>query len=323
MGVDSFLSWLESTELTDSSGHVLSWWSTKKPGYAYPEVSGLLLTLLAHTGAGPARQRALRTALRQVPGGRSGIGRFGMDYTFDLAMVVRGLLRTRDPDESEIGMCKALLERTLQRLPGDQPQPLRRDTRWSLSFGAHQAKVAGAALECRRYEALRENADGVLLQLREDTLRLQDDDGRFRIHAESGQTYLHSHCYAVEGLLMMADAGITGHTTTIASAANWLARVQAKDGGVQAWYDGRVATGPSRTDATAQMLRIFRLVDAGRFTAEISASAEFLRRHTVPGRGVRYEPGSGDVNTWATIFAVQALAPADHPAAARRGRDLV
>ena len=323
---DPFLEWLCSADLTDPSGHCLSWWNRRRPGYAYPEISGLLLTLLALTGTHSERRRGLVAALHETPGGSRGIGRFGTDYTFDAGMALRGLLRSAksaDDRERDLPACETFIDAVLDRRATTEAVAVEPDTRWSLSFGAHQAKVAGALVECLRVDGLRDRATEALTQLRKDTLALQDDDGRFRIHGASSQTYAHSHCYAVEGLLMMADAGFGGHDDEIRLGAEWLSTAQAPDGSVRAWHDGVRANGPERLDASAQAVRIFRIVDGEQFGAEIDAGNAFLRRHVVGDRAVPYEPGSDDLNAWCTMFAAQALAPATHAAAARSGASLV
>jgi hypothetical protein len=320
------IEWLSSAEMMHENGHTRSWWNPEHPGYAYPEISGLLLTLLELAQVAPRRRRSLAVALRTHPDCRTGVGRFGTSYTFDIGMALRALMR-HEPNAALDGpdhqLAEVLLERIERRQATDGDVDLAPDTRWSLSFGAHQAKVAGAVVESHRLGAFGGRPWDALLQLRDDVMPLQADDGRFVVHARSTLTYLHSHCYALEGLLMMADAGVDRVKEPIEEGAKFLARVQQNDGSVRAWHDGAAASGPCRGDATAQLVRILAVVDAGQYAEEIEAGRNFLVRELQDGRSVPYEPGSRDLSSWATIFAAQALAAPDHLVAPTSGATLV
>jgi hypothetical protein len=200
------------------------------------------------------------------------------------------------------------------------PGRLTAGTRWSLAFGAHQAKVCGALLGAERLLGPLSGLREAVAACAAAALDVLGDDGRFRIHVASPMTYVHSHCYAVEGLLMLAAAGPEGIPGEAAAGAEWLAAVQQPDGGLRAWHDGATASGPPRADATAQAIRIWTLVDRSRFAGETARACAFLAGLQAPAAGLRYEPGSADVNAWATIFAVQALSWCADPLAADAAR---
>ncbi len=105
----------------------------------------------------------------------------------------------------------------------------------------------------------------------------------------------------------VAAQGDSPWSLPVLAGARWLADVQRPDGSLGAWHDGSADSGPARTDATAQALRIWTLVDRDRFAEPAVRAAAALRRNVVGSRGVRYEAGSDDLCSWATIFAVQAL----------------
>ena len=340
---DVLLQWLAGPGLESPGGHCLSWSNSAGTGYPYPEVSGLLLHLLSLTGRAPARRERLRRALARERERASAIGRGAQAYTFDTGMVLRGVLAhdeaiARAAVTGAAGGQGAIAERAVaagarvargwaslliqaarQRNPAGVG--LRRarpaaDTRWSLAFGAHQAKVCGALLQAGRRFGPLPGLDEAVAACAGAALEVQADDGRFRIHAASSMTYVHSHCYAVEGLLMRAAAGSGGIPEEVVAGADWLAAAQQRDGGLRAWHDGRRASGPARADATAQAMRIWNLVDRNRFARESACAGAFLARLASPAQGLRYEPGSADVNAWATIFAVQALSWRADPASA-------
>jgi hypothetical protein len=318
--------WLASSDLAAPSGHCLSWWNPDRPGYPYPEVSGLLLCLLSLAGAAPERRRELREALLRDYTG-SAVCRGAQTYTFDTAMVLSGMLAHlstvpsagRPPgapgpdavaERAALAGASLLIDAAEQANPladGRPPSRLTAATRWSMSFGAHQAKVCGALLRAERLFGPLPGLGDAVAACASAALRAQDDDGRFRIHAASPLTYTHSHCYAVEGLLMAA--AISGkHRAEAAAGAAWLTTAQRPDGGLLAWHDGCAPGGPPRADATAQALRIWVLAGRERFAGPAARAWAFLAGLSAPFRGLRYEPGSGDVNAWATIFATQAVA---------------
>jgi hypothetical protein len=312
----SLLSWLVSSDLTAADGHCLSWWNPEHPGYPYPEISGLLLSLLSIEDRVPDRRAELVGALVGAARVEAGVARGGRTYTFDTAMALRGLLLSADPAPRVHDLALAwteLLVRAAERqdpaVGGGWAGELRPDTHWSESFGAHQAKVCGAlVVAAERFGRWPDLGEALLTYVRAGT-DIQQADGRFPAHGRTGVTYVHSHCYAVEGLLMSRAGGVPVDDidARVRAGASWLASAQVSAGGLLAWHDGTRAWGPVRADATAQALRIWTLVDPDRYAGHRSAAVGALTSLVAPGRGLRYEPESTDVNAWATIFAHQAL----------------
>jgi hypothetical protein len=330
--------WLASADLGAPDGHCLSWWNPDHRGYAYPEISGLLLRLLSLAEADADRRQGLRRALLRDGEAGGAVHRGAQGYTFDTAMALAGLLAQMRADAEggggvagrvAHGWASVLITAAGradptagQHDPGRPGRPGRpaADTRWSMAFGAHQAKVCGALLDTGRALGPLPGLDDAISACAGAALDVQEDDGRFRIHAASPMTYAHGHCYAVEGLLMCGAAGRTGHLRQAEAGAAWLASAQQPDGSLLAWHDGHAASGPPRADATAQALRIWTLTGPDRFAGPAARARGFLAGLWAPPRGLRYEPGSGDLNAWATIFAAQALAWHADPSAADAAR---
>lgn len=334
VSLDELVTWLVSPELTDvATGHCLSWSNHEHPGYAYPEISGLLLTLVSRDEGHRTRRAALRRALTRHPGAPQGVGRAGRFYTFDLGMALRGLIREGGTSVGGGPMevwPDLLIGHVLAGVATDPRVPLDGDTRWSDAFGAHQMKLVGALQALVEvWEGCRSRADDVkrarrgIGELVRRTQALQRPDGRFVVHEKSSLTYLHSHCYAMEGCLMARAAGLGQLDATIHDGAEWLASVQGPDGSFRAEHDGDRSRGPRRGDVAAQAIRIFRLDGEERFHGCIARAVQFLQTLRVPGKGFRYEPESRDVNAWTTIFAAQALAAPAHAWAVGDGLDLV
>ena len=356
MGVDLLSRWVSSPDLLGRDGHCLSWSNPAHPGYAYPELSGLLLSFLCHCADQPARARQLHDAL-STGAADNGVSRRGITYTFDTAMALRGLIDYRaDADllDPPVPQWTRALVRAVSSATATSPaQGLTAATAWSMAFGPHQAKIAAALVAAQRRGVLggagMPGGEGVLGAigeprgagqpgepgqaggteigaaldvLRDRTVSLQDDRGRFRIHAASTMTYVHAQCYALEGLMMSAEQR-PGAGDEIALGVEWLASVQGAGGGWRAWHDGVRASGPERSDATAQAVRLMRLVDADRYGTRIADAVTFLSRCQGGHPGLPYEPGAADITSWSTLFAAQALAPAGHRLRPMRATDIV
>lgn len=302
------VAWLQSDQVVAADGGVRSWWNPDRPGYRYPEIAGLLLNLLTQRNGHPGLRRSIAAGLAADTNSDGAIGRDGVGYTFDTAMSLSGLLREQaatgtlpDPDlpVRQYRSLRAGLRARRATAPATPPAG-----HWSTTYGCHLLKTTLALTAFSR--ATGEDVEDLVDQLISDLVPLAAG-GRFRIHKDATVTYLHAHCYAIEGLLALSAAAPGSVHAEIEAGAEWLARVQDPTGGLRAWHDGAAAAGDLRADATAQAVRIWSLVDREAFNEPISAATKFLTQLLAPGGGIRYGPDSQDVNSWATIFTVQAL----------------
>lgn len=299
----------------DSSGHALSWLNQRHPGYPYPEITGYLLALLAGTRRHEERRASLVRALLAQPA--AGVGRHGVRYAFDTGMALNGLLheiatgtRAQDVADRADQWTHSLVGSIAARRAREPGVPLTEWTRWSDAFGCHQSKLALPLVHSLAVLGPREGSESALDLLLGLVLPLQLPDGRFRVHELASVTYVHSHCYALEGLVAqsvrpLAEEQRSSLSRALLTGADWLARVQAPSGGLRAWHDGHQSSGPVRTDATAQAARIWQLVSPQRYGAPLARAVDFLESLQTTAGGLPYEPGSDDVNTWATIFWAQ------------------
>jgi hypothetical protein len=312
--------WLESADVIRPDGAVMSWVNPAKPGYAYPEIAGYMLTWLAQAGDRTASTRERICArLLQDLSPRGGVGRDGIDYVFDSAMVLNGLLAHLDAGGSlpDPQMADRLFDFIVGNLAGQSGlggMPTATDGHWSLSYGCHLLKCA-IAISAYADRRSGRRADALVDRLLGDVLAMRDG-GRFRVNAGSPITYTHAHCYAVEGMLVLQARGRSGLGAPIAEAADWLADVQLADGGVPSAHDSGGQLGPAHADCTAQAVRIWACVDPLRYSRAIERALDFLAGLCVDG-GYRYRPGSDDINTWATLFAAQATEWASNGATPR------
>lgn len=307
------LAWLRS-KATQPDGHVLSWVNAAHPGYHYPEVAGLLLTLLATREAAPSVTRtriASQLARGLAPSGA--VGRGGIDYAFDSAMALRGLhahLGAGGALDADPAPTESVTERLFSFIAdcvarrsalgaGDEVS----GPRWSTSYGCHLLKMTHALGAHGRLAGARsaEILSNELLV----TFRPLARAGRFVIHEGSEKSYVHAACYALEGLLALRE--VDGTRQLLMDGARWLASLQRPDGALPAWHDGVCPRGPWPTDVVAQSVRLWAAMDPVRFAPEIHRGLRRLAELQAPCGGLRYLEGSNDINSWATIFAVQAV----------------
>ncbi|HWB76042.1 MAG TPA: hypothetical protein VG755_13830 [Nannocystaceae bacterium] len=284
---DRLRTWLRSPQVVDADGRVWSWHDDAQPGYPYPEAGGLWLSWAARTLAPDDRGAAsvARWLAHELDADR--VGRDGIAYAFDLGVVVRGCLawaeaRRVAPGPATIAgalkLCDAI---TAKRATWGATA----DERWSTRFGDHHLKLlfalaaierAGVCAVDRARDVLRETCVGVR------------------------EPYLHARLYALEGR-MLAGAPIDAELDA-------LAQLQRPNGGLPAWSNGE---GPTRSDATAQAIRLWSCCDHARWSHAIRRGLAFLASLTTH-EGVRYDDTSSHRNTWCTLFALQAMQPAAH-----------
>lgn len=284
--------WLAEHVVHDE--RVLSWANDGHPGYAYAEAAGLLVRWYAQRGidAPPAVVARLR---RDVE--RRAIGRGGSVYAFDTAVVLAGLEALDEREDPRWSLGRA----DLAQMPVVHPPA---PARWSTLPGPHLLKLAvGCAARAARGWSTPSLA--WLLQLGVH----QEENGRIRTPPHEA-TYVHAHAYATEGMMALASLG-HAPPASIDRAVEFLRAIQRDDGGLPAWSDG----GPTRSDATAQAVRLFVLHDRTTHASAIERGLSCVQSMSNPAGAVRYEPDSEDWNTWCSLFANQARGWAEGEAA--------
>ena len=308
-----FAAWLSSPGVIHSDGAVMSWVNPSHPGYAYPEIAGYMLSHLAIEGrqTAPLRNHVARRLLSDMTS-NGAVGRREVEYVFDSAMVLAGLLAHEIrggllPDPRMVDRLHEYIVSRLWRREGlDGPQE-NQPTHWSQSYGCHLLKTV---IALTAFDASRGTVTSALIdRLLVDLLPLYTPTGaggRFRVNADSDVTYTHAHCYAIEGMLVLQGRGRTELRGFIAGGAEWLASVQEESGGVPAEHDSNGPRMVAHADCTAQAVRVWACADPVRFKDNIERGVAFLTELSCDG-GIRYERGSNDINTWATIFGAQAI----------------
>jgi hypothetical protein len=311
--------WVESGAAQSKSGAFMAWRDLdgSAGSYEYPEITGYVLTYLASCSPFPPALQQVGNRAGAWLAGRLARGelcaRDGWDdgaiYLFDLGMIATGLISfgRRTGAESLVAcgvdlvtLLRAALEGDLSPVWSDGPRSGRRA--WSTHGNAHLAKLVQALLLVDR------GPSGTAASLVERVERLQRDDGAFETGPEP-EVMLHPHLYAAEGMWIWGTAtGDDDALTRTHAALAWTWRHQLPTGGLPRAASSRLPI--EQSDATAQALRL--AIALGLRSAAVDRAAARLAELASPdgeGRAIVYEPGwPRHANTWATLFAAQALA---------------
>jgi hypothetical protein len=260
---------LVSPALRAADGRVRSW--IGEGSYAYDEATALLARYRVWAGLGDAAPALVRRL------DRGWLSRRGVEYAFDTGLGVRW---------GGPGLAAELIASLRD---GDARKPAS-SANWSDRVGPHHLKILPELRRC-----------GVSVDDVAESIVARAWTGqRFVIDAPSGATYLHAHCYALEGLV-----GLGGWGDVVLSGLDWLAQEQAQDGSLPAWVGRSDPRRPS--DTVAQSVRLWSAVDSVRFAGSIARGLDWLASMQAPDGGIRYAPTHPERNTWATIFAAQAV----------------
>jgi hypothetical protein len=325
--------WVSSGACQSESGAFVAWFdlANGRRSYDYPEISGYALTYLAGQVSLSERersagQRAADWLTERVRTGKLA-ARDGWDndavYLFDIGMIAAGLLsfgrRTEVERYLETGrhLVSFLRDETrptqsISPVARRGPQPERAS--WSSRGVPHLAKLVQAFLLAD------ELADGtdkrVAARLIETIKRLQAADGRMGTDEDETPTMLHPHLYAAEGLWIWGSAAHDDDALEHARmAAEWAFTHQLEQGGLPRSVANGKQRGTAReqSDVTAQAVRL-ALALGLRSCAVDRALTRLIEvaRGDERGLAIVYQPDSPDIhlNTWATLFAAQALATA-------------
>jgi hypothetical protein len=252
-------------------------------------------------------------------------------YTFDAGMILYGLVclynSTKNPDILGIAIKVAGFLINAQRKDGNvfaiydakQEKYLDVPGKWSTHSACHHAKTAMGMIELfniTRDDKYKSYSEKVC----EAAMRYQAPDGRYDIE---GETHMHPHSYAAEGLLYVGKKiGRDDFIDSASKAAEFALRKQAQDGGIPFLYAKDGVMPFQRTDILSQVLRLGSvLVSMGRLDKSFEPnlkrllerlsefqdkSGGFVFGYDFDGRRMDH------LNSWCTMFAMQALDCADN-----------
>ena len=160
-----------------------------------------------------------------------------------------------------------------------------------------------------------------------EALKLQRRDGGFMVNNFDNRVNLHAHCYALEGIIYLHNSlkERDDLLTSFIRGAEWLLNVE-KDGKLPEWDTARFLEAKLQTSyVAAQAIRIwliaYKLTKDQRFLDGANRSLSYILSMQCDtadnrARGGFYEGYRifdplrfriNRINTWATIFAIQAL----------------
>ncbi|MEE2829970.1 MAG: hypothetical protein VX498_12340 [Myxococcota bacterium] len=270
-----------------ADGRIVSWLSPRGDGYPYDEATAIFARLFRWMGEEKPLAACVRR-LEQRLEEDGWLGRDGTSYAFDTALA---LPLIGDPAPVAQRIVDALSQ-------GWACQPVSRPGWWSQSLGPHLLRCLPPLQDL----GYRDFADWMASRLIADCF----DGERFHVHAGSAWTYVHGHCYALEGLI-----GLGGHDDVVLAGARWLALQQQPDGSVPRWVGRKSLDRP--TDAVAQAVRIWSLVDRAAFGPSVERGLQWLGLAQQSSGALSYSSSSSDRCSWASAFAMQAAAWAASP----------
>lgn len=337
--IERSLEWVLREPVRDADGVLRSWSGGARPSFRYPEATGfligVLLDLYRRTGASELLHEARRSATALV-GEAHESGGFGRDltlYAFDSGVCLAAWLRLLAIDGHDAHPLVAEgAARTARFLAGALASghaavaaadgtPLA-PRRWSLSFGPHQLKAVNALVGAERLGLVSPGTIAAVEAWARGTCASHFHDDHFHWRADRCASYAHAHAYAIEGLLACRRDGVPvkGGAALCRAGGEWLARVQAPGGAIPSWHGEGDELPLLAADATAQAVRIWAVTDRERYGEPIERALRFLDTLTEAGGGVRYAATHDERSSWATLFAIQAVAlarlgPSDDPIA--------
>lgn len=272
-------------------------------------------------------------------------------YTFDCGMVLYGMVNLYKVSKKEkyLDFSKKLADFLLRdTLRGDglfyasyNPSTGEKedsDAKWSSQSGSYHAKLALGLIdlfEVTDNAAYRDAA----LRLSEGALKFQDKSGRFVTSRKDNSTHLHPHSYSAEGLLY---AGLffnrKDFIRSAADAVKWALDGQMPGGEIPKFFDGGKFVPYARTDIMAQTLRLATVVSGlgllgGDYNVRTARLREKLLEFQYSGSD-RQKGGfyygftlkgekPAHLNSWCSMFALQALIMSERQARPLRGMDMV
>jgi len=249
----------------------------------------------------------------------------GVGYLFDMILVLAAFTQAyeRGIRGGFVPLIDQIERRARAMFEAGQAAEGPAEARWSTVFGPHVLKSAALLALARQAVPLPRFLKSAVASL----LLLQGRKGEFG-NGNPGKTYLHAHCYALEGLSMLRAMGVEGLDDALGRGLEFLAGCELPGGGFGQWSGddrGAASTGIEvAADVTAQAGRLF-LLSSGSYIPwrvggiegeRLERIDSALARLVGPGGGLRYLTSSAHENTWCTAFALQYLA-ARHGAALR------
>lgn len=315
----SLIDWLLFSPIRTEKGAIISWLNPDHPGFIYDEATAIFIKLMTYlyevTGSQTYLDEAIKSAEYLMPSvlANKGIGKDGKIFLFDTGICLSAFIELNrfcnKYHEAIWQMEQFILECINKRkayvLFGQKKDCTNsRNSVWSLKFGPHLLKLAIPILELYREKQIAKYIT-ILSDLVDDLLSASYHNGRFFIDPYSDEMYLHSHCYATEGLLYLVLSGLDQYQSYVEKSLSFMAEIQYPNGGIPCWY--KQTSKSAAGDATVQALRMWTLYNKEKFRTNIECAESFMHSLKSTNGGIHYSSESRDLNSWVTMFYIQAL----------------
>jgi hypothetical protein len=317
---DRILYWFSNSNIRNKDGAVYSWLNPQHEGYVYPEIIGYSMKFFSYLYSieknNKFKELATSSAdyISTILSKKGAVSREGIEYVFDTGICLSGMLSLnkvnllKENHKKSIDAMAQFIRHSLSKKVSafKDGKPFIDNSSWSLSYGALLIKTAISLIEYGKYSNNREYID-FAERLVEEMISKTFKGNRFTINEFQDWTYTHPHCYATEGLCFLRVNGYEQYSNIIQRSAQWLSNVQNDDGSINSWHFREDIKKDKQGDATAQSVRIWLFVDKVKYKDNINKAISFLKTLQSPEGGLYYNNNSKDVNSWVSMFALQAL----------------
>jgi uncharacterized protein YyaL (SSP411 family) len=199
------------------------------------------------------------------------------------------------------------------------------DQNWSTQSGSYQAKLAMGLLNLHSV-----TSDASLIticrKLCDYALTQQEQCGRFVTSRKDASTFVHPHCYTIEGLLAAGRyLGYEEYLEAADKGIRWILSLQMENGGFPAFFRNNRSLNVDSCDINAQVIRAWTLLNKMGYEtasqASIERAIERLLSSQILSSDKRSDGGFciGEawfadsltpryhLNSWATMMSTQAL----------------
>ena len=347
--IESATRWLLHSGIQNArgklKGSVNAWYTPRKGySYAYSEITGYWITtllFLSNSKKDDSYVERAESAAEWLRGAAGSKGAFMCRYTnpggflrhlctFDNGIILNALcnLYRKTEDEKYLAAACRCAEWIVSMQHRDGSFNAKYDVasksyieerHWSRMPGSYHCKVAIGMLNI--FDLTNdERFMSCGKRICDWSMNLQKGDGNFITDGRE-ETYMHPHCYTIEGLAAAGEIlKNKSYTDSAVRACEWmLKRGQLPSGGIAHNYNSRHFSNCERTDSTAQALRISMLLNPsrkGRKTQQekmVNRLQEFQSQNEEQREEGGFIYGEhngailGDISAHGTMFALQAL----------------
>jgi hypothetical protein len=259
-------------------------------------------------------------------------------YTFDTGMILNGLtnLYELENDKKNLEECISMANWLLSvqkpngALPAlymtDKDEYVADGNKWSLQSGAFHAKLAIGLLHLHKITG-DAKFKSAAIKLCDFALTFQQPDGRFITDTTDNSTFVHPHCYTMEGLI---TAGIylqeQKYINAVKKGINWILNNQSPNGSMPFKYVSDFMQYDS-PDFSAQVLRMYLILRKQHISVDAKFNMDKLVRNILLYQSADedkrckggFYSGNGwfvedpvqtnkkHVNSWVSMFVLETL----------------